>query len=342
MNLLILGKKGEAIQKDLQENLDQSWKIFNWNPGDSEKHLSNLLDKADIAITGSDALIYGGIFKFISSAKNLRLLQIPFAGVEWLNPKLIPKSLMVANASGHEIAMSEYIIGCIISLSIDLLANHNDFKSGSWEKTGTLSDPKSMHGEVFGKVLGIIGYGQIGIETAIRAKSLGMKTYGINRTEKKNTSQYLDWHGSLGELDFILKESDYLVLACDLNESTKGLINKRTLSIMKKTAYLINVARGDICVEEDLFNSLKNKNIAGAAIDTWWIYPDRPKKGDKAEKAPRPSDYPFHKLDNVIMTPHNSAHTLEADLRRSKSILHNLLDFKKGKKPSGFVFYGNK
>ena len=342
MNLLILGKKGEAIQKDLQENLDQSWKIFNWNPGDSEKHLSNLLDKADIAITGSDALIYGGIFKFISSAKNLRLLQIPFAGVEWLNPKLIPKSLMVANASGHEIAMSEYIIGCIISLSIDLLANHNDFKSGSWEKTGTLSDPKSMHGEVFGKVLGIIGYGQIGIETAIRAKSLGMKTYGINRTEKKNTSQYLDWHGSLGELDFILKESDYLVLACDLNESTKGLINKRTLSIMKKTAYLINVARGDICVEEDLFNSLKNKNIAGAAIDTWWIYPDRPKKGDKAEKAPRPSDYPFHKLDNVIMTPLNSAHTLEADLRRSKSILHNLLDFKKGKKPSGFVFYGNK
>ena len=112
--------------------------------------------------------------------------------------------------------------------------------------------------------------------------------------------------------------------------------------MMKKTSYLINVARGDICVEEDLFKSLKNNNIAGAAIDTWWIYPDRPKEGGQPEKAPRPSDYPFHKLDNVIMTPHNSAHTLESDLRRSKSILNNLLDFKKGKKPSGFVFYGNK
>ena len=342
MNLLILGKKGEAIQKDLQENLDKSWKIFNWNPGESEEHLSNLLNKADIAITGSDALIYGGIFKFISSAKNLKLLQIPFAGVDWLNPKLIPKNLMVANASGHEIAMSEYIIGCIMSLSIDLLTNHNDFKSGSWEKTGTLSDPKSMHGEVFGKTLGIIGYGQIGIETAIRAKSLGMKTYGINRTQKKNTPKYLDWHGSTDRLDFILEESDFLVLACDLNDSTKGLINKRTLSMMKKTSYIINVARGDVCVEEDLFNSLKNKNIAGAAIDTWWIYPDRPKDGCKPEKAPRPSSFPFHKLENVIMTPHNSAHTLESDTRRSKSILDNLLDFKKGKKPSGFVFYGNK
>ena len=102
MNILILGKKGEAIQQDLQKNLDDSWKIYNWNPGESEVDLSNLLDKADIAITGSDALIYGGIFKFISSSRNLKLLQIPFAGVDWLNPELIPKSLMVANASGQK------------------------------------------------------------------------------------------------------------------------------------------------------------------------------------------------------------------------------------------------
>ena len=342
MNILILGKKGEAIQQDLQRNLDDSWTIYNWNPGESEVDLSNLLDKADIAITGSDALIYGGIFKFISSSKNLKLLQIPFAGVDWLNPELIPKSLMVANASGHEIAMSEYIISCVMNLSIDLLATHYDFKSGSWKKTGTLSDPKSMHGEVFGKKIGIIGYGQIGIETAVRAKSLGMKTYGLNRTKRGNTPNNLDWHGSSDQLDFILKESDFLVLACDLNKSTRGLINKKTLSLMRETSYLINVARGEVCEEEDLFLALKNREIAGAAIDTWWIYPDRPKEGGLPEKEPRPSDFPFHKLDNVIMTPHNSAHTQESDIRRSKSILDNLLDFKKGKKPPGFVFYGNK
>ena len=247
MNILILGKKGEAIQQDLQRNLDDSWTIYNWNPGESEVDLSNLLDKADIAITGSDALIYGGIFKFISSSKNLKLLQIPFAGVDWLNPELIPKSLMVANASGHEIAMSEYIISCVMNLSIDLLATHSDFKSGSWKKTGTLSDPKSMHGEVFGKKIGIIGYGQIGIETALRAKSLGMKTYGLNRTKRGNTPNNLDWHGSSDQLDFILKESDFLVLACDLNKSTRGLINKKTLSLMRETSYLINVARGEVC-----------------------------------------------------------------------------------------------
>ena len=108
MNLLILGKKGEAIQKDLEKNLDKSWNISNWNPSENPEKLISLLKVADVAITGSDALIYGNIFKYISSSKNLRLLQIPFAGIEWLNPNLLPKKLMVANASGHEIAMAEY------------------------------------------------------------------------------------------------------------------------------------------------------------------------------------------------------------------------------------------
>jgi phosphoglycerate dehydrogenase-like enzyme len=236
--------------------------------------------------------------------------------------------------------MAEYVIGTALALSLDLIATHIEFKSGSWERTGTLSDPKSMHNEIYSKTIGILGYGQIGVETAKRAKSLGMTTFGINRTKRASKPQYLDWHGSIEDLDTLLTKSDFLVLACDLNESTKNIINKKTLSKMKKDSFLINVARGDVCNEEDLFNCLKNKTISGAAIDTWWIYPDRPKPGFKSEKRPRPSDFPFHALENVIMTPHNSAHTMDSDTRRSNSILKNLKEFKKGKKPPGFVFYG--
>ena len=72
---------------------------------------------------------------------------------------------MVANAAGHEQAMAEYVIGTVLALSLDLISTHNNFKSGSWEKTGTLSDPKSMHNEVYRKTLGILGYGQIGVES---------------------------------------------------------------------------------------------------------------------------------------------------------------------------------
>ena len=342
MNLLILGKKGKAVQNDLEKGLDKSWRIYNWNPSESSEILIKLLKIADVAVIGSDALIYGNIFKYISSSENLQLLQIPFAGVEWLNPELLPKTLMVANAAGHEQAMAEYIIGTVLALSLDLISTHNNFKSGSWEKTGTLSDPKSMHNEVSKKTLGILGYGQIGVEASKRAKSLGMQTYGINRELKVKKPKYLDWHGGISELDIMLGKSDFLVLACDLNDTTRGIINKKSLSKMKKESFIINVARGDVCNEEDLFNCLREKVIAGAAIDTWWIYPDRPKPGSKPKKSPRPSDFPFHKLDNVIMTPHNSAHTMNSDKRRSNSILKNLIEFKKGKKPPGFVFYGKK
>ena len=79
MNLLILGKKGIAIQEDLEKDLDNSWNIFNWEPSESPDKLVKLLENADVAVTGSDALIYGNIFKYISSSKNLKLLQIPFA-----------------------------------------------------------------------------------------------------------------------------------------------------------------------------------------------------------------------------------------------------------------------
>ena len=89
MNLLILGKKGIAIQGDLEKDLDNSWNIFNWEPSESPDKLVNFLETADVAITGSDALIYGNIFKYISSSKNLKLLQIPFAGIDWLNPNSV-------------------------------------------------------------------------------------------------------------------------------------------------------------------------------------------------------------------------------------------------------------
>ena len=95
MNLLILGKKGIAIQEDLEKDLDNSWNIFNWEPSESPDKLVKLLENADVAVTGSDALIYGNIFKYISSSKKLKLLQIPFAGIDWLNPDLLPKNLSI-------------------------------------------------------------------------------------------------------------------------------------------------------------------------------------------------------------------------------------------------------
>lgn len=337
MNLLLLGEKCNPLLPGLKKGLEESWNINKWQPSEGSEKLSEMIKNADVIIPASDALTYGNVFRQLSEAKNLKLIQIPFAGTEWINRNLIPEEIMIANCAGHEIPISEYIIGTIIALTVELLPTEKDFRNGSWERTGTLSDPNTMHGEVFGKTLGIIGCGLIGIETAKRAKSLGMRVYGVNRKSKLDIPKFLDWHGSIDELDKLLNESDYIVLACDLNEQSKNLINKDTLSKMKKSSYLINISRGNVCNEEDLFNHLKENKIAGAAIDTWWVYPYT----NKDIKNPRPSKFPFQDLKNIIMTPHNSAHTMESDERRAISIVNNLKDFENGIEPSGFVFYGN-
>ena len=337
MNLLLLGEKCNPLLPGLKKGLEESWNINKWQPSEGSEKLSEMIKNADVIIPASDALTYGNVFRQLSEAKNLKLIQIPFAGTEWIDRNLIPEEIMIANCAGHEIPISEYIIGTIIALTVELLPTEKDFRNGSWERTGTLSDPNTMHGEVFGKTLGIIGYGLIGIETAKRAKSLGMSVYGVNRKSKLDIPKFLDWHGSMDELDKLLNESDYIVLACDLNEQSKNLINKDTLSKMKKSSYLINISRGNVCNEEDLFNHLKENKIAGAAIDTWWVYPYT----NKDIKNPRPSKFPFQDLKNIIMTPHNSAHTMESDERRAISIVNNLKDFENGIEPPGFVFYGN-
>ena len=105
---------------------------------------------------------------------------------------------------------------------------------------------------------------------------------------------------------------------------------------MKKTSFLINIARGNVCNEDDLYNCLKNKKIAGAAIDTWWVYP----YSDKENKNPMPSNLPFHKLTNLIMSPHNSSNSLESDIRRAEFMSKNFLAFKNNDEVPGFVFYG--
>ena len=111
---------------------------------------------------------------------------------------------------------------------------------------------------------------------------------------------------------------DYIIIACSLNNSTKNLIEKNLLSLMKKTAVIVNIARGEIIKEKDLYDSLKNKQLGGAIIDTWYKYPAKLIKNFK------PSNYDFHKLNNVIMTPHISAWSSNMISRRSELIKKNI------------------
>ena len=142
------------------------------------------------------------------------------------------------------------------------------------------------HTEVNGKTLGIIGAGHIGLEVIKVARALGMNILIHTRTPKEDSEgiRYVSF-------ETLMSESDYISLHCPLNDKTKYMIDKKAISLMKPTAFIINTGRGALINEADLIEALQNKAIGGAGLDV-------------QEVEPPAEDCPLYTLDNVIITPH--------------------------------------
>ena len=184
--------------------------------------------------------------------------------------------------------------------------------------------PVQKHGEVRGKTIGILGYGRIGQEVAKRAAAFDMRVIAVGRTPKEAPAP-LDWFGTNEQWPELIAESDFLVLTCPLTDATRGIVDAKSLAAMKPSALLVNVSRGQVAVEEDLYNALKDKVIAGAVLDVWYAYPtpDAPET--------KPSAFPFHELPNTILSPHCAGWTGAQDERRWEVIANNLDNLSAGK-----------
>lgn len=342
--LALTGAMAREARATLEGDLTTDWDIRGWTQDQPEEELSAILAEADAVVPGTDSLFVGAFFKGVKASRRLKLFQIPFAGADWLKPELLPSQAVAANCSGHEITMAEYAIAAMLEWEIRFRVMDADFRAGSWTYAGSSKDPVAYHGEIHGKTLGIVGYGGIGIETARRARAFGMRVMGLKRSPIDPCPEELDWIGATATdpeaLHTLLRESDYVLLACDLNDETRGLIGPAELATMKPTAVLINVARGEVAEEEPLYNALRDKQIAGAVLDTWYRYPARGLPPGEKPKNPSPSAFPFAGLPNVVMTPHCSAHSRGADRRRLKSIAANLDRLAKGEPLQGVVARG--
>ena len=168
------------------------------------------------------------------------------------------------------------------------------------------------HTEVNGKTLGVVGAGHIGMEVIKVAKALGMNVLVHTRTPKTDGDgiRYVS-------LDELLENSDYITLHCPLNDQTKYMINKETISKMKTSAVIVNTGRGPLINEADLCEALAAKRIAGAGLDV-------------QEVEPPAEDSPLYTLDNVIITPHMGWKGLETRQRLVGIIRDNVQAFFKG------------
>lgn len=254
------------------------------------KEKQKILLETDILLSWNPTLELKDIE--INVLQNLQFVQLLSAGYDHLNFNYFSKETIIASNQGaYAKPMAEHALAMILALAKKLTKYHNLLSKGVFDQLNSVT--RYIHGSN----LGIIGYGSIGKETAKLMQPFDVNVYAINTSGK--TDDDVAFIGTLQDLDIVLKNSDILLISIPLNKETQALIGKRELELMKTDAILINVARGDIIIEKDLYEHMRTHPEFSAGIDAWWV---EPFKYGKFE-----IHYPFFELTNFIGSPHNSS-----------------------------------
>lgn len=301
------------------------WDVAVWDPDrDPVAAFEPLCVAADVIVGGAIPIDWPAVPK-------LKLFQIPWTGYDFTSPAQMPAGVPVANTFEHESAIAEYVLAGMLEWRIGLRALDAEFRNSGWGGHATGVAPG--HGELRGGTLGVIGHGHIGRECAVRANAFGMRSIGVRR-RKVDCPPELDWIGQNDDLERLLAESDFVLVACDMNDETIGMINAERLAQMKPGAVIINVARGRIIDEDALFDALSERRIGGAILDVWYNY----NQADQPDVWP--CNRPFQDLDNVILSGHRSAVTEEMHQRRWRFVAENCARVGRGEAPENVVFTG--
>ena len=231
-------------------------------------------------------------------------------------------NVSVTNQPGsNSVAVTELVFGQMIALARHTPAAHRAVRDNRWSEYA-----KFIGTELAGKILGIVGMGNIGTRVALRARAFEMdlRVYDPYIPEAHVTALGGKWV----TLDELLAEADFVTIHCPLNHETKGMIQAAKLGLMKPSAYLINAARGGIIDEAALCAVLREKKIAGAALDV-------------VENEPPPKDHPLFELDNILWTPHLGAVTFEASERGEWGAAQEVIRVLEGKRPKNPVVLGD-
>ena len=316
INVLLFGVQPVAHAWRMEQVIQGPIRFSKWQPGDPTQLLASALAEADAAV----AMIWP---KDAPPAPNLKFLQLPGTGADLVAIDVLPRACAISNVYDHEIPIAEYVMLGMLESCIHLGRLDARFRvdGGRWEDSLHFLPPP--RGELHGATVGILGYGHIGKEIAKRAKSFGQRVITATRTPRPDG--LLDAAYPMSELDRVVSESDYLVMALPLDASTRSLLDAARLARMKPTAVLINVGRGATVDEQALYEALKARRIGGAVLDVWYQYP---KEGDGPKGAP--SRFPFLELDNVLVSPHCSGWTEQHLDRRWRFMAKQLDRFARG------------
>ena len=249
--------------------------------------------------------------EIIDTAPNLKVIARAGVGLDNIDVEYAKsKGIEIVNApAASSRSVAELAIALIFNVARKVAFADRKMREGVWAKK------QCMGFELEGKTLGVIGFGRIGYAVAKIAKAIGMKILLYDVIKNEERAREVD--GKFVELEELLKNSDVVTIHVPLLESTHHLINEERLKLMKPTAILINTSRGPIVDTNALVKALQEGWIAGAGLDVF-------------EEEPLPKDHPLTKFDNVVLTPHIGASTVEAQERAGIEVAEKVVKILKG------------
>ena len=258
----------------------------------------------------------------IDAGKNLKVVASMSVGFDHIDLEAATKRGILATHTPGVLteAVADETLGLILAVGRRLVEGDRYVREGQWKLKWS---PMLMVGrDIYGKTLGIYGLGRIGIAVAKRARGFNMRMvyYDAIRNEEAERTLGIEYKSK----DEVVRESDYLSVHVPLLPETRNSIGMKELSMMKKTAYLINTARGGVVDETALVEALKEGRIAGAALDVF-------------EKEPVELDNPLLRMRNVVVEPHLASGSIESRTAMAVLAARNLVAGLKGEVPSNLV-----
>jgi phosphoglycerate dehydrogenase-like enzyme len=283
---------------------------------DPEAPVASQFESADVVIE------HGGGYSTpemwdAAAAAGVKLWQITGTGVDHVDvASFLKRGIPLAHMRGPAaIPMAEHALTLMLAVAKKLVVSRRSLDNRQFGQP--------MTSELFGKTLGLVGVGASGRELARRCRALGMRVVGVDLVEVPPAvleELGIEFVGGPDRLDWLLQEADYLSLHVPLSTTTRGLIDRRRLSLMKPGATLVNVGRGALVDEDALAEAIGEGRLAGAGLDVF-------------SNEPFDVDHPLLQLDNVIATPHNGVITRELSLRRAGVMMEQVNRVARGLPP---------
>lgn len=304
-------------------------------PEDALTHLHVHLDPSICITTGSepllpdvDVLVHGRPSpEQLALCSQLKALIIPYAGVPAETRTLlleIHSALPVYNLHHNAAAASELALALLLAAAKTLIPVDRKFREHDWRSRYDGAPTMLLDG----KTAVILGFGAIGSRIATACHALGMNVHAVRRHVDPSSTGPIQMH-DLSALQDLLPFAEVLVIALPLTTETEGLIGAAEIKALPASCVLVNIGRGTIIDEESLYQALRDGGITAAGLDVWYNYPHT----QESRASTQPSQFPFHELDNVVMSPHRGGafRLEELERQRMTDLAHTLNTIARGK-----------